>query len=306
MDTNQFKAYAKSIFSNYETRMWKKEKAVFLDHSQSAFKQLGYDEMTILEQRNLFGVKSRNLLVGSADADILITAHYDTPGHTGLMMLFSPILGSALGSMLFLVLILLPDHISAIPNWVSLVTFVISLYITITFFIKNKHNHNDNTSGVIGVYAMAELIANDQELRRRCAFVLFDHEEILPGLLGSRAFAKWRKMTYPDKEDGVVINLDCIGVGNILTVMTKKNHPGWHQIADFMAQSGYDTRKVKGSLFGTSDHAVFKNGVSLLFQKRSLLGPLYIPNVHTRRDKVCNLDEIGRLTETVCNYVKTI
>ena len=300
--------FAQSLFSKHETRMYRKEKDVFLEHCKAEFTQLGYDEVVIKEEKNALGMTSRNLVAGPLDADVLITAHYDTPGRNGFLLFFNPLFGGLLGSMLLMVLLVfLPRFLEgAIENgaqWVNYAQIALGVVFIASFLLKNKHNHNDNTSGVIGVYQMAQLIAQNPELKDRCAFVLFDHEEVLPGLLGSKAFAKWRRRNHPDKAGGVVINLDCIGLGNVLTVMTKKKHQGWHDIAAFLEQEGFSVKKVRGGMTGTSDHAPFSAGVSLLFQKPSILGPLFIPNIHSGKDKTCDLDQLARLCDGVYAYL---
>ena len=304
--------FSQKLFEKHNTRMWRKEKDAFLETSKAAFADLGYDEITIKEDKNQLGITSRNLLVGKADADIFITAHYDTPGRNGILMLLTPIFGSLIGSIVllfplfFLVGVLqgsLMIHFdsSGLDLVFRLATFAI---FALFFFVKNPKNHNDNTSGVLGVYQVAKLVAENPQLKERVAFLLFDHEEVLPGLLGSKAFAKWRRKTYPNKTDTKVINLDCIGQGDVLTVMVKTDHPNWHHMADFMTEKGYPVKKARGGLAGNSDHASFPGGVSLLFQKKSLLGPLYIPKIHTGRDKICNLDQIEQLGEAVYQYIQ--
>lgn len=307
MDT-KLKPFAECLFTKHETRMYRKEKDAFLGHCKEEFAQLGYD-VTVKEDRNALGMTSKNLVAGPLDADILITAHYDTPGRNGLMLLFTPLLGALLGSLLFmfgfdfLARFLEVNFGNSMPSWAPSIRVIFGLILIASFFLKNKHNHNDNTSGVLGVYQVAALVAQNPELKARCAFVLFDHEEVMPGLLGSKAFAKWRRQHHPDKAGGMVINLDCIGVGDVLTVMTKKKHDGWHNMADFLEKENFDVRKVRGGLTGNSDHAPFPGGVSLLFQKRALLGPLYIPSIHSGRDKVCDLGQIERLCGTVYHYM---
>jgi len=304
---NKLKIFAESLFTNYETRMYRKEKDSFLDHCEEEFAKLGYD-VIVKEDRNMFCMTSKNLVAGALDADILITAHYDTPGRNGFMLFLTPLTGMLLGSILFILAVIflpqiLAENIGGDFNWARHINNFFILIFLASIFLKNKHNHNDNTSGVLGVYKLAEFVSQNPELKARCAFVLFDHEEVLPGLLGSRAFAKWRRQNHPDKAEGMVINLDCIGIGDVLTVMTKESHDGWHSIAGFLKNKGFDVRKVCGGLIATSDHAPFINGVSLLFQKRSLLGPLFIQNIHSGRDKVCDLNQLERLCEAVYQYI---
>ncbi|MCL2212653.1 MAG: M28 family metallopeptidase [Oscillospiraceae bacterium] len=319
MDTKKpFTTFAESLFAFHRTRMFRKEKDRFLSHCTAEFEKLGYENIAIKEAKNDLGMTSKNLMVGAPDAEVLITAHYDTPGRNGFLMFLNPLLGIFIGVHLSLLLVYAPIFAfqifsptfveSLLLNFVLLIINIACIFISIaifaSFFIKNPNNYNDNTSGVIGVYKLAELIADNPELKSRCAFVLFDHEEL--GLLGSRAFAKWRKKQHPDKFGGLVINLDCVGTGNILTVMTKAKHDSWHKIAEFMGNQGYDVKKIRGGLSATSDHAPFPNGISLLFQKRSLLGPLYIPRIHSRKDKICDLDKIEGLCSSVLKYLEQI
>jgi len=301
-----FKILAESLFTKFETRMWRKEKDAFLEHCKTEFAKLGYDDsdITIKHNRNMFGLTSKNLLVGSPDADILITAHYDTPGNNGFLLAATPIVGMKVFNILFFVIIVgaaffrVPLQSAALD-----ILFNVFIILMVVFsIIKNKHNHNDNTSGVLGVFNMAALAAGNPELRKKCAFELFDHEEL--GLVGSHSFAKWRKKNYPGKENVAVINFDCIGNGDVLVVMTKKEHQGWNQIADFLQCEGFDVVRTRSSaLTASSDHAHFPMGVSLLYQKRSLLGPPYIPKIHTGGDTVCDLEGIDKLCASIYKYI---
>jgi len=313
--------FAEILFQKHPTRMFKREKGKFLEYCKTEFENLGY-EVIIKADQNLLGLTSSNLVAGKPDADILFTAHYDTPARNGVLLSFNRIFGMLIGGVVFLIpLILLLSltnrfayELATVAWWPDLlpfnlrqiIDFLINVWLISLFIVKNPRNRNDNTSGVIGVYKMAQLIAENPELKNRCAFILFDHEEILPGLLGSRAFAKWRKKNHPDKVDGVVINFDCIGVGELLTVMTKKEHDGWHKIAEHMQSEGFNAKKIKSGLglAGNSDHSPFPKGVSLLFQRRSLFKALYIPNIHSGKDKVCDIVQIEQLGDALYNYVR--
>ena len=310
----KLQAFAETLFQKHNTRMWRKEKDAFLEDAILAFESLGYDEVRVKGDKNPLGITSRNLVVGKADADILITAHYDTPGRNGFLLLLAPVFGAFIGSLAIMLPIVLllgflggllmvaldMEHLNLMLANPAYLLFAVLL---VASLIKNPKNHNDNTSGVLGVYQMAKLIAENPALKERTAFVLFDHEEVLPGLLGSKAFAKWRKKHCPEKADATVINFDCIGTGDVLTVMTRKKHVAWHNIAEFLEGEGFTVKKARGGLAGNSDHAPFARGVSLLFQKRSLTGPLYIPKIHSGRDTVCDLEQIKGLTAAVYQYL---
>ena len=311
MRKDSFATLANNIFIKFPTRMWKREKVAFLEYCKMEFKNLGYNdsEITIREDRNILGMKSKNLLVGSPDADVLITAHYDTPGNNGFWMFGNPFWGM-LGSSIFLFIFSFGlGRITAFfphdfYNVVRILGIAIAILFVMLFFIKNPQNRNDNTSGALGVFNTAARIAETPELREKCAFVLFDHEEVMPGLLGSRAFAKWRNKNYPGKKDSKVINFDCIGNGDIVNVMAKRKHEDWHKMYDFIKSEGFNVIKTRGSIIlGNSDHAPFRKGVSLLYLKRSLLGPIYIPRIHTGKDTVCDLDKIDQLCLSIYKYI---
>lgn len=308
---NKFKSFADALFTKHGIRKGRKGKDAFLDYCKTAFNELGYDstEITVREDRNLLGRISKNFIVGPQDADILVTAHYDTPPRNGFLLFTAPVFG-ALGGSIFSLLLLgafigINAGLSLIPHWIAPVVFVVTFLISY-LVVKNPHNHNDNTSGVIGVFKVAELAAENPELRKRCAFVLFDHEEVLPGLLGSRAFAEWRKENFPDKAQGKVINLDVIGVGKVLTVVASKESEAFHKMAEFLEGEGHKPKKLCGAHHAlNSDHAAFPNSVSLGYANHSLLGPVYVPKVHTNRDRHCDLERIEVLCGAVYKAVAT-
>jgi len=314
-------SFAETLFEKHPTRMFKHEKGKFLEYCKTEFENLGY-EVIIKADRNPLGFTSRNLVIGKPDADILFTAHYDTPARNGILLAFNKIFGMLIGGLLFLIPLFFvlsltsgfAYELESVAWWPEfmpinlrqLIDIVVNVLLIALFVVKNPHNHNDNTSGVIGVYKMAQLIAENPELKNRSAFILFDHEEVFPGLLGSKAFAKWRETNHPDKVNGVVINFDCIGVGEVLSVMMKKEHDGWHKITEHFQNEGLDAKKIKSGLGlgGNSDHSSFPKGVSLLFQRRSLFKALYIPNIHSSKDKVCDIAQIEHLCEALYSYVR--
>ena len=86
---------------------------------------------------------------------------------------------------------------------------LIIMQFQLTHGIRNKHNANDNTSGVLTLlYIMKKLPPN---MRNKVCFVFFDNEE--KGLLGSKAMNKKYKDLFLAK---LVINFDCVGNGKEL------------------------------------------------------------------------------------------
>ena len=309
MNKNKINSVVENLFTKFETRFRRKEKNAFLEYCIAEFKELGYNDEEITVQKSKLG---KNLIVGRPDADTLVTAHYDTPANNGFLLCASPIVGQVLANV-FTVLIF--GIIALAVNIVSVIISVtlgledfpftqsyvlIALFIC-SFLIKNKHNHNDNTSGVIGVFNIAAIAAENPELRNKCAFVLFDNEEW--GLLGSQAFSKWRNKNFPDKKNVNVINLDCIGNSDILLVAAKNRHEGLDNIADFLQKEDFDVVKKRSMMIYLSDHAHFERGVMLSFVKESKLKFIYMPKVHTNKDTFCDLPNIERLSASLCKYI---
>jgi len=311
---------AQVLFDKFGTRMWRKEKDSFLSYCEQEFRNLGYEdgEIQVQEGKSALGLKCKNLIVGNPNADVLVTAHYDTPAKNGFIFSFQPIVGETasfiifpfaffvlfmvIGNFVSRILGVLQFEIVHLGAWLGISMTVVSV---LGFFIRNKYNHTDNTSGVLGVFDVAKRMAQNPELKSKTAFVLFDHEEIfLPGLsfgcLGSRLFAKWRKENFPNKEIGKVINLDCIGNADVLTVISKKKNPICDEVLSHFQEKDFNPKQLYS---GGADHSSFECGVSLIYQKRSLLGPLYIPNMHTNRDRICNIEQVERLGEAVHQYL---
>ena len=284
---------AERLFFNHPTRMWKKEKAPFLQTCTEEFTKLGYDARVIDFSSN--GITSRNLVVGNPNAKFLFTAHYDTPGRNGFLMAGSKLWGVVGSQIVMLAAIFLISFVIGLFN-VPWLGWPITLLMLVPFFIKNPQNHNDNTSGVLAVFRMAELLSNSP-LRDQCAFVLFDHEEV--GLLGSQMFAK-------QHNNGTVINFDCVGAGDVLAVMARKKQKTMqNNMLAFLQTRGETPVKINSMLLGSSDHAHFKQAISLLYYKRSRLGPLYLGKAHSKRDTVCDLAKIEHVCRLALDYTES-
>ena len=234
-------------------------------------------------------------------------------------MPFSKILGMSLASLvgmiILAILMMAPNILLPVlgvdtgisPALETLLRLFPFLLFILLIAVKNPHNHNDNTSGCIGVYNAAAILAENPDLRKDCAFVLFDMEE--QGLFGSGAFAKWRRKNFPGAEDSHVFNLDCIADGDLLILASKKKPAALKEresLAEFFQGEGFDVMQKVSSLAGyLSDHAKFKKGVMFAFLRRSKLGGLYIPNIHTSKDTVCDLEQIERLCQGIVKYIST-
>ena len=164
----------------------------------------------------------------------------------------------------------------------------IVLLLTMMFGPANRHNANDNTSGVVAVLEIARVLP---ELHRdKVCFVLFDLEEA--GLIGS---ASYRKMHKNATDSQIVMNLDCVGDGDhIIFFPTKKAKSNTQLMLDIKRIAGNYGQKhilLKENGFYTypSDQKNFPVGFGIAALKKVKLVGYYCDRIHTPWDK--NLDE---------------
>lgn len=302
------------IFSKYPARFKRAEKDAFLMFIAGVFKKIGYsdDDISIKEMKS--AANNKNLVVGNPDAKYLFTAHYDTPGKTGFFLIGSKIYGTTAANIVLILLMsavgfmtgmginsipFIQDKPFIVGYMASLIAifFIIFIFIAIPMCIKNKVNRNDNTSGVLGVLKIAELVQSNEDLREKCGFVLFDNEEW--GLLGSGAYKKWCKNNNLDLSGTMVINLDCIGAGDILAFVAKKETQARDFFAEKFAEQEVEVIKKNSSAIFLSDHMAFENSFMVCRLEKSKLGAVYMPNIHTKKDIESDTDKIEQLAENL-------
>ena len=303
---------AREIFENHPTRFTKKEKTALRSTLRSELTRMGYPEEAIAEIRQ----SGTNLLVGDPHAEYMFTAHYDTPGRTGWMLKTASLWGQT-GANIFLIAImcllgftvplsgalLFPEAPGDLLFWSGeLSILLILLIMLLSMVIKNKNNRNDNTSGVLSLLALAEQIASDEEMKKKCCFVFFDNEEW--GLLGSAGFAKHCKKNGIDLSGTKVINFDCVGCGDVLTFAYTKKSGVADALAKAFGEAGQESVKKHSTMIFLSDHANFMNSVMVSYTKKSRMGLLYLPLIHSGADKVCDIDQINRLTGDIFSFAK--
>lgn len=310
-----FDRTARRIFTKHPARFGRREKDDFLRDARDTFIAMGYPPEKVRIISHSGGGQSRNLIVGDPGAPWCFTAHYDTPGKTGFLLCGAPVVGQALANVLFIAVVciiafalpvaaarllapLTDDRGLITAAAVVAGTALMTVFTVIPMFIKNRTNRNDNSSGVLGVMTVAARAADSPELRDRVCFVLFDNEEW--GLIGSAHFVKWCRRGKIDTSRRTLINLDCVGVGDILAVVRcPGKNPAWDTVSQFLERSGFNAVRKTSALVFMSDHANFQNSVMLSFTRKSLLGPLYIPNLHSGRDSVCDTDRLLALSEAL-------
>lgn len=296
----------------FPIRKSRKQKRVFREEVQKYAEALGY-KTTV--EKGSFG--AHNVVIGNPkNAKYLITAHYDTCAWLPFPNLITP--SNVWTFLLYQLLILLVWYVSGVPLgfvvWLltrslelaGLTAYIFSwlFFIFMLFGPANRHNSNDNTSGVVTVLEIARSLP--ENLRDKVCFVLFDLEE--SGLIGSSSYqSKHKKET----KNQIVLNLDCVGDGDeIVFFPTKKfrKDPGlsaWLSgVCGKLGPKSIAIRK-KGFAYYPSDQANFPFGVGICALRRSRWAGLYLSRIHTGRDTILEETNVNILRACLTTLVSS-
>lgn len=307
------KDYLNYINDSYPVRRSNKQKEMFRNEIIKESKELGYDAKVI----TLDG-KHNNVVIGDvANAKVVFTAHYDTPAASAfpnimiprnrllffMYQFFGPLLLAALsigGAYLIKRQFDLEQHYFLLAFLFIYYLLYFLLYRTFT----NKHNKNDNTSGVSTILSIMERISDDN--KNKVSYILFDNEE--KGKLGSKAMSKAYSEWFNDK---LIINFDCVGNGNnILTV----GMPEALQLNDYKIlqkilkdNDNYHVEHfpIKGSQ-SNSDYKNFNTGIGVMACKKKKGIGFYTPRIHTFADKIADSKNIEFLADSFVSYVNEL
>ena len=289
-----------TLLQTHPVRKTKKQKEAFRSWFIQEAERMGYTAKA--EQAKGYG--STNLVVGDPEsAKAIFTAHYDTQPVFPLPNFITPTnIGFYILYQLALVVVIFGAAIAAgaLLGWLTkepgigmaagMVTGY-GLLFMLMFGPANKHCANDNTSGVAAVMELMDRLPEDQ--RAKAAFILFDNEE--KGMFGSSGYAAQHKSV---KENGLLINLDCVGDGeNILFFANKKTRalPEYPLLVEAMqSQTGRNLlmNDMEKCVY-PSDQAQFKLGIAVCACLKGKGLGYYVDKIHTPKDTVCeqaNLD----------------
>lgn len=306
------------VLSSHPVRKTKAQKENFRTDVMEFFRRHEY--VVSLEQYKSGG--PINIVAGNPEqAKYLITAHYDTPPWMFLPNLVTPCsLPLFILWQTFLVLVLI--GLAAIPavavglllkdafvGYLVWYVFYMAIFLMLRFGPANKHNANDNTSGVVTVLEIAKSMP--QHLRDKVCFVLFDLEEA--GLKGSAAYRKAHKETT---EKQIVLNLDCVGDGDEIFFMPNKKLRQEGATCGCNADATISCLRKAEGMFGNkritvrmegfsklnSDHKKFPLGVGVAAFRRGKLA-LYVDRIHTHRDTILEQTNVNLLRAAIITVV---
>ncbi|MCI5774095.1 MAG: M28 family peptidase, partial [Erysipelotrichaceae bacterium] len=207
---------SQEILANYQRRKSFKEKTAFINLLQ--------EHLPIHIESSGHIIKNRNIIIGNIEkAKIILTAHYDTcawlpfpnlcfPTNLWMMLLYNFFI--ILLFIAFITILRLGLWAFNIDEFlidiIADMAVLIIIYATI-FGYPNKHNANDNTSGIITLIEMIDHFKDHEDI----AFVFFDNEE--KGLIGS---SRLNKQHFTKAK--LIINYDCVGDGDHILVIPSK------------------------------------------------------------------------------------
>lgn len=298
------------VLEAFPIRKSKKQKQAFRDAVQSYLKTIGYD-CTI--EKGKMGV--HNIVIGNPEtAKFLLTAHYDTPAALPFPNLitpcsFLPFLGyQILLTLLIFAAALVPGMILAfagVGSGIASYTCLLCLYVILILMLvgpANRHNANDNTSGVVAVLEIAKSMP--ESYRDHVCFVLFDLEEA--GLIGS---ASYRKTHKKHTSSQLVLNMDCVGDGSeIMMFPTKKLLKCDEKMALLRRITGvWGAKSIvlreKGFAYYPSDQKNFPYGVGIAAFNRSKWAGPYCSRIHTKKDSVLEKTNVNILRAAIISLI---
>ncbi len=292
------------IASQFPVRKSRKQKKEFRQEVMAYGQSLGYECKS-----EKIGLNGENIIIGNPKtAKHLITAHYDTcaalpvpnfitPCNFWLYLLYQILITVAL----LAVIMALAVGISMITDSVLVRRYSYCVICFIMLFLMlygpaNKHNANDNTSGVVTALEIAGALP--EQYRDKVCFVLFDLEEA--GLVGSSAY----RTAHKNETNGQIVwNFDCVGDGDEIMFFPKrrvKRNPAAAKLLEKCHAASGDKRVsvCEGFYFYPSDQSNFPGGIGIAAMRRGRLA-LYVDKIHTAKDTVLEMDNVNLLRDTM-------
>ena len=307
-----------TLLGEYGIRKSWEQKTAFIRWAQAYAEEIGVQ--TAVEESGK-RIRSRNIVCGDVDkARVILTAHYDTcahlpvsnfatPGNLPVMVISEALLFAAVGVIAWLCGkgIKYALLMASLAGWAAQLLsiaagIVIALALVAMMLIgpANRHNANDNTSGVLLLLLLMEALREQPFV----AFVLFDNEE--KGLLGSMGFMK----AHPQAARRFLLNLDCVGDGDTLLLTGTKIGLRMPQAKRLLAAleeiaPQYGKKTVTGEFpkwIYPSDQMLFPRGTVLAALKGKRL--LYMDRIHTNKDTMLDENTVACFYDAIVKSIQ--
>ena len=293
------------ILGEYQIRKTAAQKDRFIALMQQHFPQL---------QVEVSGFpKSRNLILGDVEnAKVLLSAHYDTCAALPFPNFITP--KKPILSILYSVLIVLPAIFLVMVFSALLGLFVkdfwaaylitLAMYGVIIWLMiagpANKHNANDNTSGVITLLEIYHKLSEEE--KKNVALVFFDNEE--KGIMGSGQFRRKHKKRIKEQ---LLINFDCVSDGDHFLFGVSKKANAKYRVGLAQSFTSTENKHVMlerlNKVYYPSDQAGFPVAVSVAALKYKKFPGYYMNRIHTKNDTVFDEDNIEYLAQRTAQFI---
>lgn len=292
---------SKTILSDWQLRHSQKQKKAFADYAIKIFTDLGY--YTRVETKKGFPFSNNNIVIGDlSSAKTIVTAHYDTPSRR--FVPFYVTLNSTLQTFItqfstmiaiFAFCMYLGKYITF---WAGFLLFDL-LLVLLVFGPAKKHNANNNTSGLMALYEIASRLPRDR--KQEVAFVLFDNKERIHA--GSNAFVKKHEVEF--FYDKLIINLDCIGVGDAIIFLATKHSAAYALKAKSFAPKDCEkefSARINRNFVYISDSNSFPIAFHVSAFTSTNSGPI-LKNLYNEKDTELDEANIEAVASTLVAYL---
>lgn len=300
-----------TLTRDFPIRRSKKQKAAFREWFIAWAREQGYTAQATTPRGS---AQTTNLIVGDPQqAKVVFTAHYDTPAASLLPNVMTPrnrpfffAYQMLQVSILIAVSVAVGVPMAAVTGddylgFLAGYAVYMGLLLLMIFGPANRHNVNDNTSGVAALMEMMQRIPPAH--RAKAAFILFDDEE--KGCVGSKVYAK----AYPAVRDGKpVINLDCVGDGEHVLLLAGKELralPWYPVLTDALSAQegcGFEAFPLETSVFN-SDQKRFKVSAAICACKKGKRIGYCCDRIHTSEDTVCEQRNLDFVAQGLADFV---
>ncbi|MEW6508290.1 MAG: M28 family peptidase [Bacteroidota bacterium] len=295
------------LLKKQQKRFNKKEKDAFIKFLISQLISSGYDYEII--ESNFFGTK-HVATKSDNNPSVIFLAHYDTATTLPIWVEWLLRVFGHTRNLLTLSSIVLIFHLISLTNN----ALIINLFYAIAagsilismIMIVNKNTMNDNTSGVLVLLLLLNRIAKQEDLKKKVKFVFTDNEEKF--LAGSfQLKRKWnqRGFNYGNR----IISVDSVGSGDNIIISYNFISKLSNELKTLFSRIGYKVKNINMFFMPFSDaYSFWRTGaVNINMMYQSILpGGYYIKNIHSKRDKVINKENISMLVDALEEYVKTV
>jgi hypothetical protein len=295
----------------FPVRRTEGQKGLFLLELERELLSRQYETERVVTRSSL--TVSRTLVTKCDRPWIIFTAHYDTPSIAPFWVhVVNKLFGhtrSYTGLVFLTIVLLIPllvPFLSKDPIW-TVINQVYSLCLLLSLvpsLFPNPHNRDDNSSGVIGLLALADWLKDKPTLREYVQFVFLDNEE--RGLLGAKGLKKrWDKQGHPYK-DALIVNLDCISRGRQPLVVFHKWNAVARQLVPVLQNHLPGIKEHNLKRTPLSDNYVFRREAAVVisfFDPALIPGGFYIPRIHSPKDTDICRGNISLLVSGLSNVV---